>query len=113
MAAPVAQWIEHWSPEPGALVRFQPGANTILMKKEFLSLLACPISKEPLDQVNDEQLNLINESLKLRHYADGSSIDLSFIHEALYALGSKRVYIVKDGVPVLMSEKAIDCSDIL
>ena len=24
--APVAQWIEHWSPEPGAQVRFMPGA---------------------------------------------------------------------------------------
>ena len=23
--APVAQWIEHWPPEPGALVRFQSG----------------------------------------------------------------------------------------
>lgn len=24
--APVAQWIEHWSPEPSAGVRFPPGA---------------------------------------------------------------------------------------
>ena len=42
---PVAQWIEHRSPEPGALVRFQSGTFLLLELAELLFL--CPQSGKP------------------------------------------------------------------
>lgn len=84
-----------------------------IMKQEFLNILACPTSKEPLQLVSSDQLKDINDTLASRKYLDGSSIEITVVHEALYALDSKKMYIVRDGIPVLMPNKAVDCSDIL
>ena len=84
-----------------------------IMKQEFLDILACPTTKEPLQLLSSDQLKDINEALASRKYEDGSPIETTVVHEALYALDSKKMYIVKEGIPVLMPNKAIDCSDIL
>ena len=85
----------------------------LIMKQEFLDILACPTSKEPLQLVSSDQLKDINDTLSSRKYEDGSSIEITVVHEALYALDSKKMYIINEGIPILMPNKAIDCSDIL
>lgn len=57
-------------------------------------------------------LRLLNEAGQTLKHIDGTQVALP-INQALYAPGAKKMYIVKGEVPILLEEKAIDCSDIL
>ena len=49
LPAPVAQWIEHWPPEPGAWVRVPPGVpvNLYLTIRPSISAAMTPIASYP------------------------------------------------------------------
>lgn len=79
------------------------------MDKRLLEILCCPVTKLPLQLLDTEKLAQLNRAIsagQLRNHGDQSPPE-NFL-EALVTRDGRRVYPVREGIPVLLEEESID-----
>ena len=81
------------------------------MKKELLKIICCPITKEPLQIIDKDLLERLNELIvKGALKNEEGEVQKHEIQEALITTDKKRIYLIRDGIPVLMSNLSINIS---
>ena len=79
------------------------------VSEDLLEILVCPETKQPVALADDEVLARVNaqvESGSLRNR--GGEAVTKAITEALLREDGKLLYIVDDGIPVMLVEEAIE-----
>jgi uncharacterized protein YbaR (Trm112 family) len=79
------------------------------VSQELLEILVCPETKQPVAPASDEVLQKINseiESGKLRNRG-GEPVGTPIV-EGLLREDGKILYIVDDGIPVMLIEESIE-----
>lgn len=74
----------------------------------LLNILCCPETKDKLMLASDSVVNALNSSIKagtLKNVA-GENVTEP-ITEALVTENGKRLYIIREGIPVLLADEAI------
>ena len=79
------------------------------VSQELLEILVCPETKQPVAPASDEVLQKINreiESGKLRNR--GGEPVTTAVAEGLLREDGKILYVVDDGIPVMLIEESIE-----
>ncbi len=74
----------------------------------LLDILCCPVSHEPLRPLGKNRLKSLNRGLadgEVLH-VDGSPVE-GAIADALITRDDKVIYIIEDGIPVLLPDRGI------
>lgn len=74
----------------------------------LLDILCCPVSHEPLLPLGRGRLKKLNQAIADGDvvYVDDTPVDKP-VSEALITRDSKVIYVVEDGIPVLLPERGI------
>jgi len=74
----------------------------------LLEILCCPISKRPLRRLERDALKTLNRNAEAGHAlrADGSRV-IPPVEMALICADDAHIYLVEDGIPVLISDQAL------
>ncbi|QOC24242.1 hypothetical protein IC757_10635 [Wenzhouxiangella sp. AB-CW3] len=78
------------------------------MPAQLLDILCCPVSHEPLFPLGRKRLRSLNERIAggdVQH-VDGSTVTAP-VADALITRDEKVVYIIEDGIPVLLPDRGI------
>ena len=75
---------------------------------KLLEILCCPVSKTPLKRLDSTRLERLNAHIAAGEvqFVDGKPVESS-LTEALITEDDKVIYIVDDGIPVLLEEQGI------
>ena len=79
------------------------------VSQELLDILVCPESRQPLTRAGDEALQALNAKVQdgsLRNRG-GAAVE-NEISEGLIREDGKILYIVDDGIPVMLVEESIE-----
>jgi len=78
------------------------------MKKELLSIICCPISKQSLSFVTRDTLDELNKAINkgLIKNNEGDALNEN-ITDALITDNGMIIYPIKDDIPVLLENKSI------
>ena len=82
--------------------------------REFLEILRCPVTGQPLRVLTDEELQKINgriESGSVK-YADETNV-AETLNEGIITEDGETVYVIENGIPVMLKEKGIVARDLL
>ena len=76
--------------------------------RKLLDILCCPVSKTPLQMLDDKRLARLNSGISSGEvqYIDGALVEEA-LAEALVTIDSKVIYAVDDGIPVLLEDQGI------
>jgi len=85
-------------------VRIDP----MTIPESLLDILCCPVSHEPLRPLEKGRVRKLNDAIERGEllFVDGSTVDRP-ISEALITRDAKVVYVVDDGIPVLLPDRGI------
>ncbi len=74
----------------------------------LLDILCCPVSHEPLRPLGKNRLKSLNRNIAEGEvlHIDGSPVE-GHIAEALITRDDKVIYIIDDGIPVLLPDRGI------
>lgn len=83
------------------------------MNRQLLDLLVCPKSKKKLELARPQIIDAVNTQIKAKKCRDinGNTIE-ALLEEALFQPEERLLYPVKDEIPVLIYEQAIDTTNI-
>ncbi len=75
---------------------------------KLLEILRCPVTKQPLSMLTNEQLNMINSKIDAGtvHYADGSKVE-SKLEEGLITDNGTLVYRIDSDIPIMLQDQSI------
>ncbi len=79
------------------------------VSQELLEILVCPETKQPVNPASDEILSRLNERIQsgaLRNRG-GEAVE-GAISEGLLRDDGRILYIVDDGIPVMLIEESIE-----
>ncbi len=78
------------------------------VKDDLLEILCCPLTKKPLQVVDEETISRINERIAAGevNYENGDPVKEP-LEEALITVDHDRLYAVKDSIPVMLVEESI------
>ena len=84
------------------------------MDKKLLDMIACPVTKLPLELLDAERLAQMNTAIAaggVRNQANQAVQDP--VEEAVISRDGHVVYPVVDGIPVLLEEESIDWNQLV
>lgn len=78
------------------------------IQKELLEVLVCPVTKQPLQLLSDEQLATLNQQIAKGSVTNsgGARVESPFT-EGLITTDSKTIYRIDDGIPIMLAEEGI------
>ena len=81
--------------------------------RHILEILCCPVTKIPVKMLPAEKLSDLNQRIGAGsvRYLDGASVDKP-LDEALITANETTIYRVDDGIPVMLEELGIPCSQL-
>ena len=76
--------------------------------RKLLEILCCPVTKIPVKPLPQERLEALNALIDegKAFYQDDSPVE-GPVSEALITENEERIYLVDDGIPVMLEERAI------
>ena len=78
------------------------------MDKKLLSILCCPVSHQPLSLAKSDLLKRLNTAIAADDVRNRDGVKLTAgLREALVTDDGKRLYPIKDGIPVLLEGESI------
>jgi len=85
----------------------------VTIQKELLEVLVCPVTKQPLQLLSDEQLAKLNQRISTGNVQNiaGTKIEATF-EEGLITTDSKTIYRIDDGIPIMLAEEGIAAEQI-
>lgn len=89
-------------------------ANPVIIDPELLAILCCPETKQPLALLDEGEVSRLNEQIqqgKLRNQS-GSTIQ-DMLQGGLIRSDRRRVYPIRDNIPILLIEEGISVEGIL
>ncbi len=78
------------------------------MDKKLLDIICCPTTKLPLELLATDRLDNLNAAIRggeIKNQAEASLTDE--LREALMTRDGKRIYPIRDGIPILLEEECI------
>lgn len=83
------------------------------MDKKLLTILCCPVSHQPVSLAKKDLLRQVNEAISGGDLHNCEGVPLSEpLREALVTDDGKRIYPIRDGIPVLLEGESIVCADL-
>ena len=78
------------------------------MDRKLLDILCCPVTKQPLAQLDAAELEALNAAIAAGgvQRQDGSA-QVEPIREGLVTRDHQTLYRIDDGIPVLLADEAI------
>lgn len=78
------------------------------LPESLLDILCCPVSHEPLRPLSKARLNKLNQRIAAGEllYVDSSPVEQT-LSDALITRDGKVVYVIDQGIPVLLPERGI------
>ncbi len=76
---------------------------------KLLEILCCPVTKSPVNHLTAVQLKALNAELsqgRVRNIAGDTLNDE--IQEGLITESGKTIYLVKDGIPIMLEDEGIN-----
>lgn len=77
--------------------------------RKLLEILCCPVTRLPVERLTPAKLEAVNREIRdgdIR-FVDGSPVE-SELAEALVTENGGRLYVVEDGIPIMLEERSID-----
>ena len=76
--------------------------------RKLLEILRCPVTKQQVFPLTEQQLTAINQAIATGNvkYADGSVID-DRLEEGLVTENKNRVYRIEQDIPVMLEDESI------
>jgi uncharacterized protein YbaR (Trm112 family) len=82
--------------------------GTGVIDKDYLQMLACPDTRQPLEEATPEQLLALNERVKAGGVKNkGGAIVKDPIQAGLVRKDGKALYPIVDRIPVLLVDESI------
>lgn len=79
-----------------------------MIDKDLLAILACPETRQPLAEANAEQLKRVNESIAAGSVKNVGGVAVKQpLDGGLVRQDGKRIYPVRDDIPVLLVDEGI------
>lgn len=82
------------------------------MDKKLLDILVCPVTRQPLAQLDGERLKALNTAIGQSGVQFGEHRQTDALREALVTRDGKRIYRVDDGIPVLLPDESLDAGSL-
>ena len=78
------------------------------IQKELLEVLVCPVTKQPLQLLSDEQLAKLNQQIAKGAIQNVGGADVEAVfEEGLITVDSKTIYRIDDGIPIMLAEEGV------
>lgn len=81
------------------------------VSQDLLDILVCPETKQPVKPASDELIERLNQQIEAGNLRNrGGDVVSNRIEEALLREDGQILYIVDDGIPVMLVEESITIS---
>lgn len=79
------------------------------MDKRLLDIICCPMTKLPLQLLDDKRLHELNAAIEQGEIKNQGAEQVSgALAEALVTRDGRLVYPIREGIPILLEEESID-----
>ncbi|MBW7876454.1 MAG: hypothetical protein H3C47_10745 [Candidatus Cloacimonetes bacterium] len=79
-----------------------------MLDKEFIQMLCCPETRQPLTEVNEEFLKKLNQMQSSGSLLFVTKAPVPYpLSSALIREDGQKIYPVREGIPVLLREEGI------
>ncbi len=76
--------------------------------RKLLEILVCPISKQPLEILNEKRLKLLNDGIESGElHRNNDEVISESVNEALITRNGETIYVIDDGIPVMLEDLSI------
>jgi uncharacterized protein YbaR (Trm112 family) len=84
------------------------------MDKKLLDIIVCPVTKLPLELMDEERLGQMNTAIAAGQVQNQAEEPVTEVFaEALVRRDGHVVYPIQDGIPILLEEASIDWNQVV